>query len=173
MWQKLVAAGCVMTGAFGFGMSLCGEMNSDISYLKVQKQMLMYMIGEISYLHRPMEEIFDILSEKISEPYDDFLKNMSDKMRERSGKSLRNLWYAAIYDIEEQKKLSPIGIVYLKKMADCFDCEGDRLQIEALGLLERELDGEIDRLTEKKEENSRLIRVLSTLAGVLCVVLFL
>lgn len=45
--------------------------------------------------------------------------------------------------------------------------------MEALGLFEMELDNEIDRLKTKKDENSRLIKALSTLTGILCIILFL
>lgn len=43
MWQKFIAGACVMTGALGFGWSLCGEMNHDIALLKQQKQILLYL----------------------------------------------------------------------------------------------------------------------------------
>lgn len=96
MWQKFVAGTCVMTGALGFGWSLCREMSSDIQHLKLQKQILIYMIGEITYLHRPMEEIFDIIAEKIQPPYDVILSDISHKMKEREGKPLPSLWRETI-----------------------------------------------------------------------------
>lgn len=43
MWQKFIAGACVMTGALGFGWSLCGEMSSQIWHLKQQKQILLYI----------------------------------------------------------------------------------------------------------------------------------
>ncbi len=52
-------------------------------------------------------------------------------------------------------------------------CEGDRMQVGTLELFEAELEREIDRLTVKKDENSRLIKALSTLTGILCIILFL
>ncbi len=58
-------------------------------------------------------------------------------------------------------------------MGNCFAYEGGQLQVEALGLFEMELDNEIDRLKTKKDENSRLIKALSTLTGILCIILFL
>ena len=48
-----------------------------------------------------------------------------------------------------------------------------QVQVEALRLFESEIDSEIDRLTVKKNENSRLIKALSTLTGILCIILFL
>jgi hypothetical protein len=58
-------------------------------------------------------------------------------------------------------------------MSGCFGCEGGEIQVDTLELLEKEIECEISQLTEKKTQNSRLIRVLSTLAGVLCIILFL
>ena len=91
MWQKLIAGACVMTGALGFGWSLCGEMNRDIQHLKTQKQILLYIMGEITYLHRPMEEIFDMVSEKAEPPYGAFFQRVSQRMKERDGMPLHRI----------------------------------------------------------------------------------
>ena len=170
MWQKFIAGACVMTGALGFGWSLCNEMSSQIWHLKQQKQILLYIVGEITYLHRPMEEIFDMISAKAAPPYDQFLREVSQEMKERNGKSLIAVWNEAV---ESGRDFIQIGKDYLIKMGTCFEYEGEQLQVEALGLFGTELDSEIDRLTEKKNENSRLIKVLSTLTGILCIILFL
>lgn len=173
MWQKLIAGACVMTGALGFGWSLCGEMNSDIQHLKLQKQILLYIMGEITYLHRPMGEIFDLVSEKTEPPYELFLREVSRKMQERDGKTLIPIWNETIQDMKCQWDGSQTGTAYLEKMGNCFEYEGGQLQVEALRLFEMELDNEIDRLKAKRDENSRLIKALSTLTGILCIILFL
>ncbi|GFI22806.1 hypothetical protein IMSAGC011_01582 [Lachnospiraceae bacterium] len=170
MWQKFVASACVMTGALGFGWSLCSEISNQIWHLKQQKQILLYISGEIIYLHRPMEEIFDMISTKAESPYDQFLKEVSQRMKERNGKSLISIWNESI---QSTVGLIQTGRDYLIKMGDCFAYEGEQLQVQALGLFETELDSEIDRLTQKKNENSRLIKALSTLTGILCIILFL
>ena len=173
MWQKFVAGACVMTGALGFGWSLCGEMNSDIQHLRQQKQILLYISGEITYLHRPMEEIFDLIAYKVEPPYDLFLSDVSQGMKERNGNSLINIWNEAVRDRKNGPDFSQTGLEDLATMGNCFEYEGEQLQVEALRLFELELDGEIDRLTVKKNENSRLIKALSTLTGILCIILFL
>lgn len=159
-----------MTGALGFGWSLCSEISNQIWHLKQQKQILLYISGEIIYLHRPMEEIFDMISTKAESPYDQFLKEVSQRMKERNGKSLISIWNESI---QSTVGLIQTGRDYLIKMGDCFAYEGEQLQVQALGLFETELDSEIDRLTQKKNENSRLIKALSTLTGILCIILFL
>jgi stage III sporulation protein AB len=149
------------------------EMGKEISELKIIKQMLLYITGEISYLHRPLEEIFDILSERIERPFDMFLSNVSEKMRQRNGRNLISIWQDEITHLKSDYGISKRTKTYLKRMADCFDCEGDRIQVETLEFLNSELEQEIENLAERKRENGRLIRVLSALAGIMCIVLFL
>ncbi len=173
MWQKFVAGACVMTCALGFGWSLCGEMDSDIWHLKQQKQILLCIAGEITYMHRPMEEIFDIIAAKAEQQYAVFLRDVAQCMKERNGSSLVDIWSEAVHARKNGAGFSQIGIRYLAKMGNCFEYEGERLQVEALRLFESEIDSEIDRLTVKKNENSRLIKALSTLTGILCIILFL
>lgn len=173
MWQKFVAGACVMTGALGFGWSLCGEMSSDIRHLKQQKQILLYIAGEITYLHRPMEEIFDIIAGRAEPPYNLFLHDVSRRLKERNGNSLIRIWNEAVRDRKGGADFSQTGMEYLAKMGNCFEYEGEQLQVEALRLFEMEIDSEIDRLTAKRNENSRLIKALSTLTGILCIILFM
>jgi stage III sporulation protein AB len=173
MWQKLVAAAFVMTGAYGFGYSICRDMSRDIAELKIEKQMLLYMMGEISYLHRPLEEIFDILSERVEKPFDWFLIEVCTKMRKRNGRSLKDIWNGELESFSTEYGISGRAIAYLERMAGYFECEGDMIQIEALKLLKHDIEQEIAELAEKKRENDRLIRVLSTLAGILCIVLLI
>lgn len=111
-----------------------------------------------------------MISTKAESPYDQFLREVSQRMKARNGKSLIAIWNETIQD---RGDFMQIGKDYLLKMGDCFAYEGEQLQVEALGLFGTELDSEIDRLTEKKNENSRLIKALSTLTGILCIILFL
>ena len=172
MWQKLVAGTCVMTGAVGFGLALCGELSSEISHLKKQKELLLYVIGEITYLHRPAAEILRMASERMGEPYAAFLNRTSAQLEERSGRTLAEIWSDNIACLNESD-MPKEALRYMERMGACFGCEGDKMQIEYFRLFERELDERISVLSAKRSENSRLISALSALTGVLCIVLFL
>ena len=162
MWQKLVAGTCVMTGAVGFGLALCGELSSEISHLKKQKELLLYVIGEITYLHRPASEILHMAAERMGEPYAAFLSSTSAQLEERTGRTLAELWNENIACLKESD-IPKEALRYMVRMGACFGCEGDKMQI----------DERISVLSAKRSENSRLISALSALTGVLCIVLFL
>lgn len=172
MWQKLIAGTCVMTGAVGFGLALCGELGNEIAHLKKQKELLLYVIGEITYLHRPAAEILSMAAERMGEPYAAFLERTSAQLAERNGRMLAEIWSGNLECLMESE-LPKEALRYMERMGACFGCEGDKMQIEYFRLFERELDERISVLSAKRSENSRLISALSALTGVLCIVLFL
>lgn len=110
MWQKLIAGACVMTGALGFGWSLCGEMNRDIQHLKMQKQILVYMMEKSHiYTYFSMEEIFDMVSEKAGSPYDAFFQKVSQRMKERDGMTLLLIWNETVQEMKMGTNVSWTG----------------------------------------------------------------
>ena len=83
------------------------------------------------------------------------------------------LWKEEVYELKMKSDIPVRASGYLERIGECFGCEGDRLQVQTLELFERELDMEIDKRLQKREENDRLVRALSTLAGILGIVFFL
>ena len=173
MWQKAVAGICVMTGAFGFGYALCYEMNRLLFHYKEQKQMLLYMIHEISFMHMPMQEIFAAASVRLKEPYQSFTFGVSECMGERNGRTLYDIWSAKTEQMQKDGECPKAASAMLMRIGESFGCEGDKMQIDALRLIEEELSEEIAKMSRENEEKSRLIRTLSILAGLFCIVLFI
>ena len=173
MWQKAVAGICVMVGAFGFGLSLCQEINSVLLHFKEQRRMLLFIYREISFLHRPMQEIFAAVGERLKEPYPDFLMAVSKSMEQRSGKNLQEIWREEAEQLQKEGACPKEAVKMLLRIGECFGCEEDKMQMESLKLLETELADEIDSRSEEKEEKSRLIRTLSVLAGIFCIIIFI
>ena len=65
MWAYFIAGLMVISGAFGFGNAICLDLKNEIYNLKIQRKILFGIEREIVYLHRTMEEIFEIVSLKI------------------------------------------------------------------------------------------------------------
>ena len=73
LWGEFIAGIFVLTGAIGFGMALTQESKCILYHMKEQKQMLFYIERDIMFLHRPMQEIFLNIAERLQKPYDTFL----------------------------------------------------------------------------------------------------
>lgn len=173
MWEKAVAATLVLTGAQGFGFALCQEMQCRLYHDKEQKQMLLYITGEITFLHRPMQEIFFCISNRLQEPYRTFTRTVAERMEEERGKGLHSIWEEEVNHMQHTRSYPEKAMLHLHKIGACFGCEEDELQIATITLMQKELEEEIESIKQGKEEKSRLIQTLSLLAGVFCIVLFL
>ena len=173
MWGKIVAGMHVLIGTQGFGMALSQEMKCILYHMNEQKQMLFYMEREISFLHRPMQEIFFSLSGRLQKPYDSFVKRVAEQMDDGSGRGLADIWEMEIDELYKNKCYPSKTFFYLSRMKRCFCCEEDEMQKEAFAMLSFELEESMDKMRKGKEEKDRLIRTLSLLAGVLCIVIFI
>ena len=173
MWQKTIAAILVLCGAQGFGYALCQEMQCMLYHDTEQKQMLLYIIREISFLHRPMEEIFSNIGEKLQEPYRKVITDIAEEMGTECGRGLHAIWQENVSQMQQKKKYPKKAIEHMYKIGECLGCEEDDMQIASLTLISKELEEEIEDIKSRKEERSRLIQTLSLLAGVFCIVLFL
>ena len=101
MWGKIIAGLLILIGTQGFGMALSQEMKCFLYHLNEQKQMLFYMMREIDFLHRPMQEIFISLAERLQKPYDSFVRNVARKMEDGSGIGLQEIWDEEIDELED------------------------------------------------------------------------
>lgn len=173
LWGEVVAGLLVLVGAQGFGTALSQEMKCMLYHMNEQKHMLFYIQREIAFLHRPMQEIFITLSERLQKPYDSFLKNVAMKMEDGSGRGLSNIWEEEIEELYGNRGYPKRTFFYLSQMTRCFYCEEDEMQKEAFAMISHELEVEIEKMRKGKEEKDRLIRVLSLLAGILCIVIFI
>lgn len=173
MWGKIVAGMLVLIGTLGFGMALSQEMKCILYHMNEQKQMLFYIEREIAFLHRPMQEIFLALSGRLQKPYDSFVKRVAEQMDNGNGKGLSDIWETEIEELYKNKSYPKKTFFYLSQMKRCFCCEEDEMQKEAFAMLSFELEEEMDKMRKGKEEKDRLIRTLSLLAGVLCIVIFI
>lgn len=173
LWGKIVAGLFILIGTQGFGAALSQEIKCFLYHLNEQKQMLFYIIREISFLHKPMQEIFLSLSERLQKPYDVFLSAVAYRMDDGKGKSLSELWEEEVDKLEKNRCYPKKTFFYLRQMKRAFCCEEDEMQKESFSMLCEELEEEIHKIKKGKEEKDRLIRTLSLLAGILCIIIFI
>ncbi len=173
MWQKTIAGMLVIIGTFGFGRALCNDINCVLYHLKEQRRMLTYIINEISFMHKPMQEIFEIINEKLNEPYKTFIKNILKEMDNRNGIKLEDIWKKEVKNIKNTNAYPQKAVSNLLAFKSCFGEQKDKMQIEAFRMFEAELCEEINRLSKEKAEKCKLIQTLSILTGVFCVILFI
>ncbi|MBQ2407152.1 MAG: stage III sporulation protein AB [Lachnospiraceae bacterium] len=173
MWAYFIAGLMVISGAFGFGNAICLDLKNEIYNLKIQRKILFGIEREIVYLHRTMEEIFEIVSLKIERPYDHFLMSVSEQMKMRNGEGLWELWGKNIDILKAQVNCSKKVIDNLQQIGKVLGYEDDKAQIGAIKILQSEMDKMIEELEIQRSQKEKLIKTLSLLSGVFLLILFI
>lgn len=171
MWRYIVTDLMIISGAYGFGYALCNDFRNDIEHLKMQRRILFNIESEIIYLHRTLDEIFEVISEKTIYPYNKFLQKNAKALRERSGKGIIQIWNNNICIIE--KILNKKTIKYLIKMGKILGNEDGNAQVGEIKLLEKEIDDEIECLEKQLSQKEKIIKTLSLLSGIFILIVFL
>lgn len=173
MWYQAIAGSLVMVGAYGFGMAMCQDMRCLLYHLEEQKRMLLYFERETYFLHRPIQESFDAIAERLLPPYQGFVLAIAEEMKKGSGRSFREIWQEELKKMKESRHYPEMAMEYLYRIGNGIGSEEDELQVELCVLLRKELEEESDRLKMEKAQKSRVIHTMSLVSGMLCVVMFL
>lgn len=173
MWQKVLAGILVILGAQGFGFAYSQGLQSLCYHYKQQERLLSYITGEISFLHRPIQEILWENRHRLQEPYGGFMERIAVKMEQNNGYSLLQLWEAEIVQLSRNRSYPVQALEMLQRIGISLGSEEDTMQLAAIHLLQQELEEAIQNIKEEKEEKGSLVQTLSLLAGIICVVLFL
>lgn len=173
MWEKAFAGILVVLGTQGFGYALCQNMKCRLYHNNQQKELLLYMIREISFLHRPIAEILEAASEQLDMPYSKFTQTVARRMEDGKGDGLGTIWQEETEKLKDSRCYPKTSMQNLSNIGKSVGCEEDEMQVEALNVMRMELEEEIKRTRCESEEKGKLIRPLSLIAGIFCVVLFL
>lgn len=173
MWYQAIAGCLVMIGAYGFGMALCQDMRCVLYHLEEQKRLLLYFGRETDFLHKPIQESFDSIADRLLPPYREFAAAIVKEMRRGDGRSFREIWQHETSILQASHHYPNLAIEYLERIGDGIGSEEDALQVELCELLRKELDEEVGRLKAEKAQKGRVIHTMSLVCGILCVVLFL
>ncbi|MBE5877587.1 MAG: hypothetical protein E7290_11960 [Lachnospiraceae bacterium] len=173
MWYQAIAGGLVMAGAYGFGMALCQDMRCLLYHFEEQKRMLLYFERETDFLHRPIQESFDVIADRLATPYKELALGIADAMKNSQGMCFREIWRGKTEELAKGNSYPEKAMEYLRRIGDGIGSEEDTLQVELCAILRKELEEEMDKLKFERAQKSRVIHTLSLVSGILCVVMFL
>ena len=141
---KLAGACLILCSAAGIGASYSGDLKRRVRELRVIKQMMYMLQGEIRYAHLPLPEAFTHVSVRLPAPFGLFLSGI------------------ARTDLEQLENLGEL-LVYL-------DSE---MQLSAIRLYLEQLEQSLAEAQEQMGSRQRLYQSLGIAGGVFLVILLL
>ena len=86
----------ILASATGIGASFSRDLKGRCMELRMLKQMIYMLRGEIKYTKTPLPEAFSSIAVRMKEPFGSFLEELADRMGKSEGEGLGELWQAEI-----------------------------------------------------------------------------
>ena len=168
---KLAGAFLILLSATGIGASYSADLKKHCRELRILKQMLYMLRGEIKYTKTPLPEAFEHIAGRLPEPFASFLERTAEEMTHLDGQTFVELWQRQIRSRlggthlkkEEKEQLESLG-----EILGYLDLE---MQLASIELYLEQLEIEIQKAQESLATKQKLYQSLGVAGGIFLVIL--
>lgn len=170
---KFTGAVLILISAAGIGVSCSQDLKRRCMELRILKQMVYMLRGEIKYTKTPLPEAFAHIAPRLPEPFCSFLRQTEEKMGDLDGRSFPELW-------QEQIKTQLSGTHLKKEDKDQLAGLGDvlgyldlEMQLSSIALYLEQLELGIQKAQEELAAKQKLYQSLGVAGGIFLVILLI
>lgn len=172
MLLKIIGAAVVMMASVGMGFYYAGRDGYRLSELAQMKKALTVLVSEIRFSSQ-LEEAALNISERATGVVAKIFASFGTCIREKSGEDLCNLWEYVLVSFKRESYFSDEDLDMLFALGRTFGYLDKAMQIDSIGLVISQIDGESNLLIEKREKNKRMYMNLGILGGLALVIMLL
>ena len=170
---KITGACLILCSAAGIGASFSGDLKRRVQELRILKQLVYMLQGEIRYARLPLPEAFCHVSVRLPVPFGTFLSETADELKKADGRTLGEVW-----KMEEAKHLKGLHLVradleQLESLGEVLGYLDAEMQLAAIRLYLEQLENSIAEAQEHMGSRQKLYQSLGIAGGVFLVILLL
>lgn len=173
VYIKIIGVILVISGCTGVGLTVGGNYSRRYRQLEMLKHMVTLLMGEIRYAPAELPEIFLRVAERVSPPFDGFLKGIIGEMSAMDGRTLAQLWREGV-----ERSLS--GTCLTREDKNRLDRLGAQLgildretQLSVMALYLQELETAMAELGRTMGQKQKVSLSLGLLSGLFLTVILL
>ena len=170
---KLAGACLILCSAAGIGASHSGDLKRRVRELRVIKQMMYMLQGEIRYAHLPLPEAFTHVSVRLPAPFGLFLSGIADELKKADGRTLSEIWKAEEQKYIKKLHLTRTDLEQLETLGEVLGYLDTEMQLAAIRLYLEQLEQSLAEAQEQMGSRQRLYQSLGIAGGVFLVILLL
>lgn len=170
---KLAGALMIIVSAGGIGISCSVDVKRYCMELRLLKQMLYMLRGEIKYTKTPLEEAFLAISVRMPEPFSLFLKRTAEEMENLDGRTFGELWRDQIQKGLAGTKLKREDREQLGVLGEILGYLDLEMQLSSIELYLEQLEIRIRDAQESLTGKQKLYQSLGVAGGIFLVILLL
>ena len=162
---KLLGIGCILAGSTGIGIAMARELDLRVEELVTLQQLMIFIRGEIRYMHQPLTETFAHAARTAPAPFSEFFLHTAGELEQRLGSTAGEIW-------RRNQKAYLSGLHIGSREAGEFERLGDLLgyldvemQVDTLDHYLEQLKLSAARAEETAKGKRKLYRYLGALFG--------
>lgn len=171
MVLKIVGSLLVITFSTIAGFKLGNDYKSRILELKMLKQFLILLRGEIKYHKTPINEALSNIYGRSGKNIDVMLKVIIDDIKSSNKKEFAKIWEHGIIELKKETNLTDEDLQKLAQFGANIGFLDKETQINNIDLYLEKLEEDIKNLMAKLDEKCRIYNVCGVLTGIFIVLL--
>lgn len=168
---KGIGALLILASAAGIGISFGNDLKGRCMELRLLKQMVYMLRGEIKYTKTPLPEAFSNIAVRMKEPFGSFLEEMAKQMGSLESESLGDLWQAQIKAQLSGTHLKKEDKEQLKSLGEVLGYLDLEMQLSSIDLYLEQLELGIREAQEAAQTKQKLYQSLGVAGGIFLVIL--
>ena len=157
----------IIAACSGIGISKGQEMERHLEALEELKKLFYLLRSELKYTRAPFAELFQKISPKVAEPYSNWLRRLSQRLRGRGTGTFEEVWHTSIEEDLTEQSLKAEELEELKSIGKSLEYP------ESLDLYIAQLEYKIKHTREVYQSKKKLYRSMGIMCGIFLVVLLL
>ncbi|MBO5072730.1 MAG: stage III sporulation protein AB [Eubacterium sp.] len=164
--MKMLGMLMVMSGCIGAGLWYSFIYNRKWRNLKDCQKAVLILRNEIVYGRTPLPEAFAQMADRTNGSVARFFDTVAQRLEEGGGR-LEEIWGTALQEILTSQEMGKEDQKELEGLGNTLGYLDTQLQVQALELYEKRLEGSLQNWEREKEKKTRLYPVLGTMGGAL------
>lgn len=171
--MRILGAFLVVAASAGLGFSYSFRLGCRLEQLRQLQRMTVLLKGEVSYGCSALPEALACVGRKLSEPFNGFLGQLADRLREYPDKSFQQVFQEEALTNLSASALTAKDKEALMQMGAFLGYLDKDMQLRTMDLYLQELDKEIQDAKEGVPGKQKLCRSLGIMGGLFLALLFL
>ena len=168
---KGVGALLILASAAGIGASFSSDLKGRCMELRLLKQMIYMLRGEIKYTKTPLPEAFASIAVRIKEPFGSFLEQTAEQMGSMEGQSFGELWQKQIKQWLSDTHLKKGDKEQLGGLGEVLGYLDLEMQLSSIDLYLEQLELSIREAQDAAQTKQKLDQSLGVAGGIFLVIL--
>ena len=164
---KFLGIALLLSGTAGIGFGKARELDQRVEELRMLRQLIMLLEGEIRCTHRPLPELLISLGERFGPPFHSFLVETGKELEAHKSLTVQEVWKEQLILGRKKFHLNRQEYEEFGGMLGYLDIQ---MQTELCLWYEERLKISVQTAMAEAEEKRRLYRCLGILSGVVLAV---